>query len=256
MKTKLFLLLSVLSLLSILSPSSSIAASTYTPQDVSKHSTPSDCWIIINEKVYNITSYLPQHDSRLNIRPWCGTDATTAFNTKNGQGEGHSNNAFENLSTLFIGDISPNTQTVTTTPKLSLTPSTSPTISKTIPSVTPPAATKPIPTNKYNVYLPTLITVALYFLTLKLLQRNLHNTIWNTISLLGLVPSFGFGLIMALSYQFPILTSLTKLNMRFNHVELSLVFGTAVILHLITRLHIYFSQIKSSIQKPNSTPEQ
>ena len=33
----------------------------YTVEDVLEHNSASDCWIIINKKVYNVTSWIPRH---------------------------------------------------------------------------------------------------------------------------------------------------------------------------------------------------
>ena len=34
-------------------------ARKYTTADVEKHSTPEDCWVIVHEKVYDVTSFVP-----------------------------------------------------------------------------------------------------------------------------------------------------------------------------------------------------
>ena len=71
---------------------------------VATHSTPSDCWIIIRAKVYNVTGYLTQHPGGASrITPFCGTDATTAFTTKDGTGT-HSVIAESELVKLYVGE--------------------------------------------------------------------------------------------------------------------------------------------------------
>lgn len=56
----------------------------YTLSDVAKHDRPGDCWMAISGKVYDLTAYLSQHPTRPDvIVPWCGKEATVAYNTKN-----------------------------------------------------------------------------------------------------------------------------------------------------------------------------
>ncbi|NTU73304.1 hypothetical protein HGB07_04000 [Candidatus Roizmanbacteria bacterium] len=76
-----------------------------TADVVAKHSSLQDCWFIINNKVYDLTSYVEQHPGgRRNIATYCGQDATTAYMTKGGRGS-HSSMADEELSPLYIGDV-------------------------------------------------------------------------------------------------------------------------------------------------------
>jgi cytochrome b involved in lipid metabolism len=76
-----------------------------TNADVAKHSVESDCWVVVNKNVYNITNYIPNHPGGPGaIIPLCGGDATNAFNTKNGRGS-HSNRASQNLETMIVGTI-------------------------------------------------------------------------------------------------------------------------------------------------------
>jgi len=83
-------------------PTSSV---TLTSKEVQKHSQPSDCWIIVENKVYNVTDYLNLHPGGAGrITPYCGQDATQAFLTKDGQGS-HSQTAFQDLTQLYIGDL-------------------------------------------------------------------------------------------------------------------------------------------------------
>eukprot|EP00462_Mataza_sp_D1_P006567 CAMPEP_0175124112 /NCGR_PEP_ID=MMETSP0087-20121206/2602_1 /TAXON_ID=136419 /ORGANISM="Unknown Unknown, Strain D1" /LENGTH=835 /DNA_ID=CAMNT_0016405847 /DNA_START=32 /DNA_END=2536 /DNA_ORIENTATION=- len=56
--------------------------------ELAKHSTANDCWVAINNRVYDMTTYLPFHPAgATTITPWCGREGTAAFN---GQA-GHSN---------------------------------------------------------------------------------------------------------------------------------------------------------------------
>jgi uncharacterized protein YjdB len=108
-------------LLLILTFSISMAAQlpNYTLADVAKHSSSTDCWIVLNKtEVYNVTSFLSVHPAGPSpITPYCGKDATTAFNNV-----GHSSSAVAMEATYLIGNlvasaitvsISPTTATVT-----------------------------------------------------------------------------------------------------------------------------------------------
>jgi len=95
--------------------------------------------------------------------------------------------------------------------------------------------------NQYNVFLPLLVTIVLYLVSSKLMPKPSHDFVWNSVLLLGLIPSFVFGILMALNLAGPEL-------LRY-HVGLSIVFGTSCILHLIFRLKIYISQGKFMFRK-------
>jgi cytochrome b involved in lipid metabolism len=74
-------------------------------QEVAKHNTTQDCWIIVENKVYNVSGYLNMHPGGAGtIIPYCGADASTAFLTKGGAGT-HSSRASQDLSSLYLGDV-------------------------------------------------------------------------------------------------------------------------------------------------------
>ena len=70
-------------LILILSLSMAAQLPNYTKADVAKHNTSTDCWIILNtNEVYNVTAFLSIHPAgSAPITPYCGADATTAFNS-------------------------------------------------------------------------------------------------------------------------------------------------------------------------------
>ena len=73
---------------------------------VAKHTTKPDCWFIISGSVYNVTDYIPFHPGgEGTIIDTCGTDATTAFNTKGGRGQSHSASAKSLLNRYLLGKI-------------------------------------------------------------------------------------------------------------------------------------------------------
>lgn len=82
-------------------------ATTLTLSEVQKHNTQSDCWIIINNKVYDLTSYFGIHPGGNSvIAPYCGTDGTNAFNTKDRtRAQSHSSYANSLLDSYYIGDV-------------------------------------------------------------------------------------------------------------------------------------------------------
>ncbi|KAI8340392.1 cytochrome b5-like heme/steroid binding domain-containing protein [Blakeslea trispora] len=53
----------------------------YTTAEVSKHNTPNDCWIIINNKVIDATQFLSDHPGgERSILFYAGKDASKEFN--------------------------------------------------------------------------------------------------------------------------------------------------------------------------------
>ncbi|KAI0757140.1 FMN-dependent dehydrogenase-domain-containing protein [Daedaleopsis nitida] len=53
---------------------------TFSLDEVSKHSSPSSCWVIINNKVYDVTEFLPDHPGGAKIiLKYGGKDATAAY---------------------------------------------------------------------------------------------------------------------------------------------------------------------------------
>lgn len=74
--------------------------------EVSKHNTNSDCWIVVNNKVYNISDYASSHPGGArNILNSCGKESTQAFNTKGGTGSPHSPSANSMLVKFYVGDL-------------------------------------------------------------------------------------------------------------------------------------------------------
>ena len=56
---------------------------TLTTDEILKHSTPGDCWIIVEQKVYNATEYISKHPGgERMITSYCGKDATQPFLTQ------------------------------------------------------------------------------------------------------------------------------------------------------------------------------
>jgi cytochrome b involved in lipid metabolism len=76
-----------------------------TSTEVAKHNIANDCWLIISNGVYNITTYLRSHPGGYSmILPYCGKDGTQAFITKD-IGRNHSNYAYNLLNDFYIGNV-------------------------------------------------------------------------------------------------------------------------------------------------------
>lgn len=73
--------------------------------DLASHNTEKDCWIVVEGKVYDITSYVPRHPvPPAVLLAWCGKEATEGMRTK-GYGRDHSPSAWGMLDTYFIGEL-------------------------------------------------------------------------------------------------------------------------------------------------------
>lgn len=76
-----------------------------SPEEVAKHNSAADCWVVIQDKVYDVSSYINLHPGNPEaIIPYCGKEATTAFETKN-KNKPHSREAWNLLSDYYIGDL-------------------------------------------------------------------------------------------------------------------------------------------------------
>ncbi|KAK7292848.1 hypothetical protein RJT34_15702 [Clitoria ternatea] len=76
-------------------------AKTFTFEEVAKHNTKKDCWIIVNGKVYDVTPFLDDHpggdEALLSATE---KDATTDF-----EDIGHSESAIEMMHTYYVGEV-------------------------------------------------------------------------------------------------------------------------------------------------------
>jgi len=102
-------------LLFMLTFSISVAAQlpNYTLAQVATHNSSTDCWIILNKtEVYNVTAFLSLHPAGPGpITPYCGADATAAFNAV-----GHSSSAVALEKTYLIGNLVASTISVSISP--------------------------------------------------------------------------------------------------------------------------------------------
>lgn len=76
-----------------------------TMNEISKHNSANDCWLLIGDKVYDTTNYLGKHPGgAAMIIPYCGKDASQAFATKD-TNTPHSASANSLLADFYIGDL-------------------------------------------------------------------------------------------------------------------------------------------------------
>eukprot|EP00660_Eupelagonema_oceanica_P003174 gene3174-17065_t len=55
-------------------------AKEFTKEEVAKHNTKKDCWVIINGRVLDLTSFLPEHPGgKEAIAMYAGQDASEEF---------------------------------------------------------------------------------------------------------------------------------------------------------------------------------
>ncbi len=78
-----------------------MSTNLYRKEEVLEHKTVDDCWIIIKNKVYNITNYLSLHPGGKKILlQFAGKDCTEYFNNIN-----HSKRANKELEKYYIGEL-------------------------------------------------------------------------------------------------------------------------------------------------------
>jgi len=74
-----------------------------TLSEVSNHSISSDCWLVIDGNVYDVTKYIPSHPGGSQILQGCGKDATSIFNSRPNDGTSHSDRARVLLPNYQVG---------------------------------------------------------------------------------------------------------------------------------------------------------
>ncbi|KAF8040399.1 hypothetical protein BT93_B2588 [Corymbia citriodora subsp. variegata] len=80
----------------------------FSMQEASQHSSREDCWIVIDGKVYDVSSYLDDHPGGDDvILETTGKDATDGF-----EDAGHSEEVRELLQTFCIGELDPSSAAV------------------------------------------------------------------------------------------------------------------------------------------------
>lgn len=206
----------------------------YTIDEVNLHNTPNDCWVVFEDSVYDLSKYLPSHDIYMDIRDWCGKDMTEDFKTKAGMDRDHRVSSYSLLENYKIGEIESNQAPIIEE------------VDTIEDKIMPKNASNP-----YNLIIPLILSNILYWIPYLLIKKKIikvslksFNAIWNTLLILLLVlPSLGFGVFMMLRYRFPGLWNIT-FDFMYWHVELSLVMGIIGINHFLSRINIYFLQLR------------
>lgn len=85
--------------------STTTAGIGFTMSQLAQHASSTSCWLLIDGRVYDVTTYLRTHPGgSRTITPWCGKEATQAFETEDGRGE-HSSTAVALLDDYLLGPI-------------------------------------------------------------------------------------------------------------------------------------------------------
>ena len=78
---------------------------TYPLEEVAKHASPKDCWVVIKDKVYDLTAYIPKHPAPEGVlTKYCGKNADTGWETKDKK-RAHSRAAEKLLARYAIGEL-------------------------------------------------------------------------------------------------------------------------------------------------------
>jgi len=73
----------------------------YTVSEVSRHNSKKDIWIIVKDKVYDVTKFLPEHPgTEASLMKWAGKDCTAPF-----YGDQHPDTTEAQLKRYIIGNI-------------------------------------------------------------------------------------------------------------------------------------------------------
>lgn len=81
----------------------------YTREQVQAHNSRNDCWVIIDQTIYDLTTFLPKHPGgSKSILAYAGYDATQAFYRVHRT----SQNILESLKNLQVGRLTQTLQLV------------------------------------------------------------------------------------------------------------------------------------------------
>ena len=94
--------------------------------EIAKHAGKDDCWVIVDSNVYDLTGFIPQHPGgAFLIEPYCGSDATSAFNSRDrSPPQSHSTFARGLLRNYYIGPLGKTPVTIAKISTDTITPTT------------------------------------------------------------------------------------------------------------------------------------
>ncbi|XP_053660847.1 cytochrome b5 [Anopheles marshallii] len=73
----------------------------YSLAEVAQHNKPTDLWMVIHEKVYDVTKFLHEHPGGEEVLiEWAGKEATAEFDDV-----GHSTDAKEQMKQFLVGEL-------------------------------------------------------------------------------------------------------------------------------------------------------
>jgi len=73
----------------------------YSMSDVVKHNAKNDCWFVIDNSIYDVSSFIPNHPGGIIIAQGCGKDASKLFHAV----ENHQSKALRMLNEWKIGEL-------------------------------------------------------------------------------------------------------------------------------------------------------
>ena len=76
-----------------------------TPAEVARHDQREDCWLVIDDVVYDATDWIESHPGGSAITRGCGKDATWFFTHRDGAEQDHSAAAREILEGMRLGEV-------------------------------------------------------------------------------------------------------------------------------------------------------
>ena len=75
----------------------------YSMEQVGERDSADECWVVINDVVYDFTDYIAEHPGgEVNVIDTCGTDASEVFS---GDRSPHSQDNLQRLETYIVGEM-------------------------------------------------------------------------------------------------------------------------------------------------------
>ena len=113
MTKKLLLLISIFSIATLSACTSQEAEEPTTEEnppltmeELAKHNSEDNCWLLINGNIYDVTEYAVEHPGGPTIYEGCGIDSTELFKTRPmGSGTPHSEDAQNYLENFLLGPL-------------------------------------------------------------------------------------------------------------------------------------------------------